>query len=243
MVHRLIPVAVATVVAAALIICTVIASESLGRFGARDHSITVKGYAEQPITSDIGRWSGVYSVEAVDLAGGYAHVEDETISVRGFLQSLGVAADSMQLSSIQTEPVYLRDAHGNMTADVTRYRLRRTVTFSSNDLVLVDTVSRRATELIRDGIDFESRPPQFFYTKLEQMKLQMLGEAMANARDRATTLAESGGGEAGRLLRASQGVFQITPPLVNDVSDSGYSDDSSIEKVVKAVVTAEFAVN
>ena len=54
MVHRLIPVAVATVVAAALIICTVIASESLGRFGARDHSITVKGYAEQPITSEWG---------------------------------------------------------------------------------------------------------------------------------------------------------------------------------------------
>ena len=46
----------------------------------------------------------------------------------------------------------------------------------------------------------------------------------------------------GRLVRADQGVFQITPPLSNEVDGYGKNDTSSIHKVIKAVITAEFSV-
>ena len=73
------------------------------------------------------------------------------------------------------------------------------------------------------------------------MKLQMLSEASDNARSRGQMLVGSSG-KLGGLRSASQGVFQITSPLSTEVSDMGISDTESIDKVVKAVVTLEYAI-
>ena len=41
---------------------------------------------------------------------------------------------------------------------------------------------------------------------------------------------------------ATMGVFQITPQYSNDVTDSGISDTSSLEKEITAVVNCQFYV-
>ena len=53
----------------------------------------------------------------------------------------------------------------------------------------------------------------------------------------------SGAGHLGSLKSASQGVFQITPPLSNEISGSGANDTSSVDKIIKAVVTCEYAID
>ncbi len=242
MVSRSSLIVVALILAAGLIISTWIASGALVRSRSGE-TITVKGYAEQPIRSDLGTWYGAFTVDAPDLVSGYAVLQDDTVSVRGFLESLGVPPQSLRLSAVATHTLYRRDANGRETHEVDRYRLVRTVSIESSDLALLQRLSTRATELIQEGVNFDSSMPQFFYTKLEDRKLNMLGEAMTNATERARTLASSSGSSVGRLVRASQGVFQITPPHSTDVSDSGYNDTSTIDKVIKAVVTAEFAID
>jgi hypothetical protein len=232
----------AMILAAGLIISTWIASGALVRSRGTE-TITVKGYAEQPIISDLGTWFGVYSVDATDLVSGYAALQDDTVSVRGYLESLGASPQSLRLSAVTTHTLYHRDANGRETNKVDRYRLMRTVSVESTDLALLQRLAARATELIQEGVNFESSAPAYFYTKLEERKMKMLGEAMSNATERARTLATSSGASVGRLVRASQGVFQITPPYSTEVSDSGYNDTSTIDKVIKAVVTAEFAID
>jgi len=67
-------------------------------------------------------------------------------------------------------------------------------------------------------------------------------QATQNAYNRAGILAKNSKGSVGALSSASQGVFQITPVNSTDVSDEGQYDTSTIDKVVKAVVTLEFHV-
>lgn len=44
------------------------------------------------------------------------------------------------------------------------------------------------------------------------------------------------------MSNARINLFQITPVYSTDVSDEGMSDTSSIEKMIKAVVTLEYAI-
>lgn len=70
----------------------------------------------------------------------------------------------------------------------------------------------------------------------------MLGEASKNAKRRAEQLVANSGGKIGPLRSSKMGVFQITRPNSNEVSDYGIYDTSSLEKEITAVVNAEFYV-
>jgi hypothetical protein len=98
------------------------------------------------------------------------------------------------------------------------------------------------SELMKDGINLSSDHPEYTISKLEELKLDLLGKATRNGYDRALVMARNSGGSAGRLRSASQGIFQIVPVNSTDVSDSGSYDTSTIDKTIKAVVTLEFEV-
>ncbi len=88
----------------------------------------------------------------------------------------------------------------------------------------------------------ESRDPEYRYTKLGDMKIQMLAEAAKDAKVRAIQIAASTGARAGALRSARMGVLQINPAGSTETSSEGNNDTTSIEKDVIAVVTASFAV-
>jgi hypothetical protein len=83
---------------------------------------------------------------------------------------------------------------------------------------------------------------QYFYTKLNDLKVELLNEATKNAFERAEAIASSTNNSAGAVITASQGVFQITSRDSVDSSDYGYYDTSAIDKKVNAVVRASFKV-
>ena len=99
------------------------------------------------------------------------------------------------------------------------------------------------TALIREGVEVTSEPPRYYYTELDQLKVEMLGRAARDARKRAERIATDGGGVLGDLVSAKQGVFQITPAYSSAVSSGGMYDTSSIEKTIRAVITASFSLH
>ena len=84
-------------------------------------------------------------------------------------------------------------------------------TIASRDVAAVTRVARDAGGLIAEGIELNSNSPCYLYTKLDELKLAMLSEAVANARQRADLLVSGSGDRLGSLCSASQGVFRITP--------------------------------
>jgi hypothetical protein len=73
----------------------------------------------------------------------------------------------------------------------------------------VENISRQVSELINSGIEFYSNSPEYYYTKLAELKIEMIAAATKDANIRAKKIAENAGSKVGRLKNADMGVFQI----------------------------------
>jgi hypothetical protein len=112
-----------------------------------------------------------------------------------------------------------------------------------NDVDKVEAVSLAVTELIEEGVSVESSAAQYHYTKLGDLKIQMLGEAARDAKVRAEQIATSTASHIGALRSARMGVMQINAADESETDAEGMNDTSSIEKDVMAVVTSSFALD
>lgn len=225
-----------------LVCSSYLVSQKLVEVKLANQVITVKGYAERKIVSDLGVWRGMFSVASKDLVSGYAQVETDLQKVLHYLEANGVARDSVSVSAVQNEALYKLTDDGASTNEIDGYRLTQTVTLRSADIPKIDKLSKESTILIKDNIGFTSIQPEFYFTKIDDLKIEMLGEAAADAKERAKRLAESSGNQVGALRSAQQGVFQITAQDSANVSDYGEYNTSSIEKTIKAVVTMQYSI-
>lgn len=224
-----------------------VASAWLLADAARDVSagqdkVQIKGYAEKVVKADLGQWTGQFSVRAGSLTAAYTELEATRAKVLAFLESQGYKDDQVSLSSANTIPRYKPLQNGGYSDEIIGYELTQTFSLRDTDVARLDAFSRNVTALIKEGVTIFSYPPQYYYTGLESLKLDLLSEATENARERAAALAKASGSEVGRLRSARQGVFQVTAYPSTDTSDYGIYDTSSVDKAVKAVVTVEFAI-
>ncbi len=112
----------------------------------------------------------------------------------------------------------------------------------STDVDRITDTARDSGLLVGQGVELNAHSPRYLYTGLEDMKLAMLQESTANARERARLIVEGAGDPLGGLVEASQGVVQITPEFSNEVSGEGENDTRSINIVIRAVVPAEYLI-
>lgn len=230
------------VLAAGLIISTNIAARTIRQIKLVNQTITVTGYAEKKIAGDWGTWSGSFWSRAETLAEAYTLVEADSAKVLEWLQAEGVKTDEMSISSVDITTIYKKSEEGKNTNEIEAYSLGRTISVSSADVRLLSKIATESSILIRDGVKFNSHSPSYIYTKIDDLKIEMLGLATADALRRAETLATNSGSTVGKLRSARQGVFQITPAYSTEVSDYGRYDTSTIEKSIKAVVTVHYSI-
>ncbi len=148
----------------------------------------------------------------------------------------------MTVSSITTTTLKRRDSDYNDTGEITGYSLSQQIEVRSNEVQKIAQIAREATELINQGILIESGTPQYYYTAIGDLKIEMLGEAAKDAKERAERIASSTGNSIGSVRSARMGVMQITAADSTDVSDYGVYDTSTIDKDMTAVVNISFAV-
>ncbi|MCV5901017.1 SIMPL domain-containing protein, partial [Escherichia coli] len=87
----------------------------------------------------------------------------------------------------------------NETGEITGYSLSQSIEIRSFDVAKIAQISREATELINQGILIESTPPKYYYTKIGDLKVEMLGEAARDAKERAERIASSTGNSIGSV--------------------------------------------
>ncbi len=208
-----------------------------------DDAITVTGSARKRITSDLVVWTAGVSTQSGQLSDAYKQLSDYIPRIKKYLIDKGIPEGQITASSIATTTLKKTDAMGRETSEITGYLLKQQISVTSNDVGKIAQISREATELINQGILLESSAPQFFYTKLGDLKIEMLGEAAKDAKTRADKIADSTSSSIGSIRSARMGVMQITAPESTEVSDYGVNDTSSIEKDVTAVVNVSFAVD
>lgn len=235
-------IAVALILGISLIASTVVFTGGLKAIKSERNALEVKGSAKEEIKSDYAVWSGSFSASNVDLKVAYQELEISADQVKTFLVDKGFAEKDLIFSSVMTTPMNAILPNGMYSNVIESYRLTQTVEIRSGDVDKIAEVSRISTELINLGVTFESLPPQYFFTKLADKKINMIELATKDAKARAEGILKATGKTTGDLISASVGVFQITPLYSNEISDYGVNDTSSIDKEITAVVNCSFEV-
>ncbi len=227
--------------ACGLVGATAIGARALVRVKSDDQTIAVTGSAKRRIRSDLIVWSATVSYKGDTMQGAYKSLAQAVPKVVDYLKQKGIAADAIQVDSIVVKTLHPRDNEGREREDaVSGYTMAQAIEVRSNDVTRVSEVSRAATELINQGIMLESAAPEYHYTKLGELKIQMLHEAAKDTRERAEQIAQATGARLGPLRSARMGVMQINPADSTETSSEGNNDTSSLDKDVIAVVTSNF---
>lgn len=228
--------------AVGLIVSAFIVSDTIKTVKMQNQTIEVKGYAEKKIKSDLAIWSASFQRYSNNQISAYNMIEKDLEIVKDYLVDKGINNSDIETSSVQSRTQYRLNDKGYSTNVVDGYILSQTITITSDDVEKISQISGESSVLIKRGLSFDSYPPRYLFTKLDDLKIEMLGAATEDAKNRAVQLAEKSGSKVGALKSARQGVFQITPANSTEISDYGMYDVSSIEKTIKAVVTIHYNI-
>jgi hypothetical protein len=210
-------------------------------------TIMVTGLAEKDFASDLIVWNGSYARKSLDLKNAYATLKQDETTIRQYLRGKGIADVEMVFSSVVINKEFntKTDENGRAAAqEFTGYNLTQTVKVESINVDKIEKISREVTELIESGIELNSSPPDYYYSKLTDVKIDLLGKASADARSRAETIAKNSGSSLGKLRKANMGVFQITGKNSNeDYSYGGAFNTSQKNKTGSITIKMEFATD
>lgn len=200
------------------------------RFG--QGTIHVKGCAEKLIHSDFVKWQGTMNVRDETLVQAYEKLEKNGEILSKYLKEQGIELSTVDFSPISTSLNYHRNHQGHILNTIESYELSQTFSIASQNISLITKVSQNITILIKEGLSIQSSHPQYFYSKINELKINMLGEAAHDALQRAKELVCKSGAQVGTLRSAQQGIFQITPQFSPSVSDYGEFDTTDRKSVV-----------
>ncbi len=232
----------AIVLSAGIIISVIIFSIVWKSARTADQTITVTGSAKMQITADYALLTGTLSSQNYQAKAAFQNLKNEMPKVVKFLKKYGFKKKDIKYFTINSYPIMKMNDKGYSTQQVQAYNYNQRIQIESSDVNKIKEISLAISSLVEDGINFNVDPPQFLYTKLNQIKIDIQAKAAANAMLRAKKIAEATGRTLGPLRKARMGVIQITPRNSTNVSDYGFNDTSSIEKEITAVVNSSFEI-
>ena len=227
-----------------IIIAMLIASNAIINRNKTDNNISVTGLAERNFESDLIVWKSDIRVKRMSLTDAYAEIKKQNSAIQKFLTSRGISDTAITFSavSLSKDFVYINE-NGRSSNVFDGYVLSQTTKISSTDITKIENISREITELINQGIEINSYAPEYFYTKLSDLKIEMLASATKDGLLRAQTIATNSQAKLGKLSKSTMGVFQIVAQNSSeDYSWGGSFNTSSKKKTASVTVKLQFSV-
>ena len=216
-------------------------------------TINVVGSAKKRIVSDLIEWEAVLEARAPDRTAAYKLLREHTEQTVAFLEGgQGIKRAEIQPQSATFEQEFdvteefkvfpgAKEATRVEKRTPKGYVTRVTISVRSTDVQRVEKASREVTMLLEQGISIASGAPAYFYTRLGELKVEMLAAAGKDSRARADNILKStGGANIKRLIDANMGIININPANSTETSNEGNNDHTSYEKDIITIVRAEF---
>jgi hypothetical protein len=198
-----------------------------------DRTVTVKGLSEREVPADIAIWPITFQEAGNELNGLFSSIQQKNALVVDYLQNLGVKTEEI---SVSPPGILDKQAAGYSGSDTFKFRYSgdSTITVYTENVGNIREAMNRLVELGKQGIAFARQGYQtqteFIFTKLNDLKPEMIEEATKNAREVAEKFARDSNSTLGKIKRASQGQFSI----VNRDNNTPYI------KKVRVVSTIEY---
>jgi hypothetical protein len=235
--------------ALALVVCAVVGSSALERHRSRAvRKIEVTGSAKRRIVSDLIEWRASVQVQAAERIKAYRELNGHVQAVTAYLASQGVKAEEIRAGAAtvgeRMESEVTGSGEGRVERNVRKgFDASQSITVRSADVERIERISREITQLLERGVPVTSDRPRYFYTKLGELKIEMLAQASKDARTRAESVVTQTGASLGRLRTADMGVINVNPANSTETSWQGNNDTSSLEKDMVAIVHVTFELD
>lgn len=204
-----------------------------------DRYVTVKGLAEVQVTADKAFWPIRFSVTGDDLTTVMNDIRANEKIVRAFLVDHGIKNEDITVNNFEVTD---KNADPYRSSDYSgaRYIVNQVLMARTDEPEKIATALQAVGQLTEAGVivtsNYYGMQPSYLFTKLNDLKPQMIADATANARVAAEQFAKDSGSNLGSIRRANQGQFQILP---RDQMDSAM-EQQQINKVVRVVTTIEY---
>lgn len=226
------------ILGASLIITGIIIANSLLSIKKLDNVIAVSGSAKQEVKADSAHWTGNFSRNVVkdQLKDGYAAMKNDEKLVRAFFIAQG-------FQNVEISPVFMNEVYNNDQKAPTQYNLIQNVEVKSDDVQKMKELAKNSDKLAEQGIIFSANPVEYYYSKLPDLRISLLPEAIKDAKARAEAIAQSSGKQVETVKSVTMGVVQVMAAgSTTDVSDYGTYDTSSVDKEVMITVKTTFGL-
>lgn len=197
----------------AIIVSSIILGKAYVDRNKKTQTISVTGLGKKDFTSDLIVWEGNFEAESSTLKEAYSKMERDKKTIQEYLNSKNISDSIMVFSAVNTIPktknIYSNDGQFTGTESI-GYVLSQSIKIESKEVSKIEKISREVTELLNRDVKFYSASPRYYYTKLADLKIEMISKATEDARIRAEKIAENASSNLADLITANMGIFQIT---------------------------------
>jgi hypothetical protein len=173
----------------------------------KDRHVTVKGLAEREVPADKVTWSIGTKVTGNDLPLLYENINVQTKKIKQFLLKHGLPENEITVNPPAVNDLEAREWGDNQKNF--RYIVNTTITVATGKVEQVNKAISDQAELLKQGVALGENYPQYEYASFQQMKPEMMAEAIKNAQKTAAQFAEASEAELGTIQTADQGQFSI----------------------------------
>lgn len=209
--------------------------------------VSVVGMAQVDFSSDLIVWEGNYNRKSMDLKTAYASIKQDELMLREYLKKKGIPDSAMIFGAVNLTKEYNTNFGSNgevLSNSFSGFALAQNFKVESKDITLVERLSREVTELIEKGIELNSFAPRYYYTRLADLKMDLLSKASADAKLRAEAIAKSVDSDLGKMKKAVMGVFQITGRnSTEEYSYGGSYNTSEKNKTASITIRMEYGLD
>lgn len=231
----------AGILAVGILAASAVIMLGLVNFRGSERYVTVKGLATKNVEADIASWSIKHVVTGDDLSALQVTIEKNSNLIKEFLINQGLPKDTKFFKTVDVQDRFAL-AYGQGAPVGQRYIVSETITVQTDKLDAIDRAYQDVGELIKQGVSIvkEGQPgsgnPVYIFTKLNEIKPEMIHAATVNARSSAEQFAKDSGAEVGAIKQANQGVFQMFPRNSGEM----YMEKFSRYKTIRVVSTIRF---
>ena len=201
-----------------------------------DRYVTVKGLAETFVTADLAVWPLRITATGEDLARVQEQIDRDLSTVTKFLTEQGIEPEAVQPQRVEVTDL-LAQPYRPEGIGANRFILAQTTIVRTGQVDRVARLNQQTGELVKRGVVLaDTGGPTYLFTRLNEIKPELLAEATRNARVSAEQFAADSGSAIAEIRRASQGLLRSCRAIRCPVSwrrtrwtrRSGWSVRSSI---------------
>ncbi|MFN3700162.1 MAG: SIMPL domain-containing protein [Alphaproteobacteria bacterium] len=210
-------------------------------FRSADRTVNVKGLATRDVEADLAIWTIKHTVTGDNLTQVQATINGNSEKIKAFLRANGLGDNDIAGRRLEVTDL-LAQTYRQQGAEQSRYIISEVIAIRSNHVNGVDAAYQKSGDLLAQNVSLVTEqnqsPIEYIFTRLNDIKPEMIAEATTSAREAAEQFASDSGARVGGIKFATQGYFQILP---RD-SENSFAERQSRYKTVRVVTTINFDI-